>query len=151
MTIFRLREGEQLAHTHTANELSLTAKPLLCFIDISSVERASLKVSFTLCLCKVAQVVVEAEAVVVTLCWSRNLSLSVKHKCSKAGSPDTVSVRHFSRLAVPTKSCDSSSCTQNKQARPLQKILWGILDLPRSPGTPNAYHLLSLLALLGLP
>lgn len=68
MTIFRLREGEQLAHTHTANKLSLTAKPLLCFIDISSVERASLKVSFTLCLCKVAQVVVEAEAVVVTLC-----------------------------------------------------------------------------------
>lgn len=68
MTILRLREGKQLARTHTANELSLTAKPLLCFIDISSVERARLKVSFTLCLCMVAQVVVEAEAVVVTSC-----------------------------------------------------------------------------------
>lgn len=87
--------------------------------------------------------------------WSLHADLVTCHCQSNANAPKlvalTLCVTRCFRLAVPTKFCDSSSCTQNKQARPLQKVLWGISDLPRSPGAPNGYHPLSPLASLGLP
>ena len=83
---------------------------------ISSGETAGLNIPFLLCWREVPWVV-EAEAIVPT----RGASLPQPNTCSEAGSA-AVRARHRSRLAAPRAPCDSSSCTQNEQAQPLQEV-----------------------------